>query len=437
MPFSTRVVPNRTQIPDLYGHAAQNILEKNNVSDMVGLLQQLNVVSKYASEVFGDIFAITERNHQRIEKVKSRLRNIEQHVPKQEALLVRNSPMFFYDNPYMGTEFQRKDPNQGLLFRRDRCTNEVNRRRLHGEPIPDFSSLDQFSKDGQPNAVKYSDARFFINEWLAAEERKIKEEKRRRKQMREEKRARREKSGKSGKQQRQKVKVLAVSKKRFDANTGKAIVDDDDQKHYAKTTDYQLSDNSTISSGKRVSMKPKSQKVSAYQSPQMKQQNGGQRKGVGGPAPSSPKQRNNVGGPPPHAQQPGPPPGNVGGPPAPPVNVGGPPGGPGGPPPPPVNAGRGPTPPPQAYGAGNGPAVQLGDAGGGGQMMGVPQSHMKSMPSYGNPMGQGPPPVQQIQSMESDVSESQYAPPARPAFMQAVCLFYFVLFCIILYCFVV
>ena len=46
----------------------------------------------------------------------------------------------------MATEFQRTDPDQGLLFRRDPSTNEVNCHRLHGEPIPDVSSLDQFSK---------------------------------------------------------------------------------------------------------------------------------------------------------------------------------------------------------------------------------------------------------------------------------------------------
>ena len=74
MPFSARVISNGTQILHLYGGTVPNLLEKNNVSDIIGLLQQ----SKYASEVFGHIFAITERNHQPIEKVKSRLRNIEQ-----------------------------------------------------------------------------------------------------------------------------------------------------------------------------------------------------------------------------------------------------------------------------------------------------------------------------------------------------------------------
>jgi len=54
---------------------------------------------------------------------------------------------------------------------------------------PDFSSLDQFSVDGTPCNSKYSDPKFFLNEWLEAEKRRIQEEKTKRKQKRDEKKS--------------------------------------------------------------------------------------------------------------------------------------------------------------------------------------------------------------------------------------------------------
>ena len=77
MPFSQTVVPQRVTISEIYRDNAQNILvcykystrqsgltffntinavhhiqEKTAVSSMIGLLQQLNQISVYASEVF-------------------------------------------------------------------------------------------------------------------------------------------------------------------------------------------------------------------------------------------------------------------------------------------------------------------------------------------------------------------------------------------------
>ena len=134
--------------------------------------------------IFIDIFTETDRNARRIEEVRGRLQRIEQKVPSVEQMFAENAPSYFYDHPFTQREWQRKDPLHGLIFRRDRCNEQVNRRRGFSEQAPDFSVMDQFSPTG-PCIKNYSDPNFFMNEWLEAEKRKMEEEKAKRKQRKE------------------------------------------------------------------------------------------------------------------------------------------------------------------------------------------------------------------------------------------------------------
>ena len=131
-----------------------------------------------------DILNETDRNAKRIQDVKSRIANIEPKVPKIESMFAENAPSYFYDHPFTQREWQRRDPLHGLIFRRDRCNDQVNRRRSFAQTAPDFSMMDQFSPAG-PCIKNYSDPNFFMNEWLEAEKRKMEEEKAKRKQRRE------------------------------------------------------------------------------------------------------------------------------------------------------------------------------------------------------------------------------------------------------------
>jgi len=165
---------------------------------MIGLLQQINNVSTYAAEILLDLSKETEKNADRIVKCAKRIEDLEKQTPSIEKMFLENSPQYFYDNPYTDQEYARKDATQGLLFRRDRSTIPVNRRRQEALPPPDFSSLDQFG-GGVPCNSKYSDPKFFLNEWLEAEKIRIDQEKTKRKQKRDEKKKReREKPGSSG-----------------------------------------------------------------------------------------------------------------------------------------------------------------------------------------------------------------------------------------------
>eukprot|EP00484_Ammonia_sp_Unknown_P000978 CAMPEP_0197020326 /NCGR_PEP_ID=MMETSP1384-20130603/1091_1 /TAXON_ID=29189 /ORGANISM="Ammonia sp." /LENGTH=504 /DNA_ID=CAMNT_0042447931 /DNA_START=30 /DNA_END=1544 /DNA_ORIENTATION=+ len=213
MPFPQRVVETRRDIPDVFQENTQNVLQKAAVSNMIGCLEQLNKISLYASEIFSDILATTESNNKRIKSVKQRLASIEQKVEPTEKMLLANSPAYFYDNPYTGKEWQRKDPLRGLLFRRDRADKNINRRREVGLPLPDLSVLDRFSASGEC-VKKFSDSNFFMNEWLEAEKKKMEEEKAKRK----EKKKKRKKKKREGA-----AKITGIERWVYDPVTGKKI----------------------------------------------------------------------------------------------------------------------------------------------------------------------------------------------------------------------
>jgi len=228
MPFDTRVTQPRSDIADVFGDNAQNILQKAAVSNMIGVLEQLNKISVFASEVFSDILTTTESTDKRIKNVKQRLSTIGSRVEKTESMFLENAPSYFYDNPFTGKEWVRKDPLRGLIFRRDRASKYVNRRRNEALPLPDLSDLDKISVSG-PCVKKYSDSNFFMNEWLEAEKKKMEEEKAKR----------REKKKKRKKRKRQGAeKITGISKYVYDPITGKKVLKEGGA---IAVTKYQLS----------------------------------------------------------------------------------------------------------------------------------------------------------------------------------------------------
>ena len=182
MPFPLRTVSNRDDISDIFDNNPTNLLQKTSVSNMIGLLNQLNQISSYATEIFQDVLKSTSSTGARIRKCKSRINNLQKELPKMESMLLNNAPSYFYDNPYSGKEYLRNDPLNGLLFSRSEASELVNRRRKNGVPPPDLSKLDSLSQNG-PCIKKYTDTDFFINEWLKNEKIKREEAKKQRELM--------------------------------------------------------------------------------------------------------------------------------------------------------------------------------------------------------------------------------------------------------------
>ena len=182
MPFPARVITTREDIGEVIVNRNADILSKTNVSNLIGLLNQFNKISLYAHEIFSDVLSTTNSTHQRIESVKKRIHTLHSDLPKVENMLISSAPNFFYDNPYPGKEYLRNDAMNGLLFSREDASSTLNRRRSDAMPPTELSAMDRVSKTG-PCIKQFSDADFFINEWLANEKRKREEERERRRQM--------------------------------------------------------------------------------------------------------------------------------------------------------------------------------------------------------------------------------------------------------------
>ena len=183
MPFPNRVITKREDINEMFNGSPENVLQNSNVSNLIGLLNQLNQISLYAAEIFNDVFQSTVNTGKRIKKAKQRVNNLQTKLPKIENMLISNAPNMFYDNPYPGKEYLRNDPLNGLLFSREDATYTVNRRRDEAIPPTDMTKMDRVIPERGPCIKQFSDADFFINEWLANEKRKREEEKERRRQM--------------------------------------------------------------------------------------------------------------------------------------------------------------------------------------------------------------------------------------------------------------
>eukprot|EP01084_Bolivina_argentea_P091658 164969_1 len=180
MPFPTRIIPHRTDIDDVFSNPTHsphdNILQKTNVSNLVGLMTQFNNLSLHAHAIFSDIITTTQSSNDRIQSIKKRVSDLENALPKYESMFHTNAPSYFYDNPYSGKEYLRKDPLHGLLFTRTDATQTVNKRRAIATPPADLSPLDHLSKHGA--CIKQlTDSDLFINEWLQNERRKRTEKK--------------------------------------------------------------------------------------------------------------------------------------------------------------------------------------------------------------------------------------------------------------------
>jgi len=345
MPFPARIVPTRQDIEDVYLENTTNILQKTSVSNMIGLLNQLNKISIFASEIFKDILDTTSKNGQRIKKVSSRLQSVSSSLDSAEQMFLVNSPAYFYDNPYTGKEWQRKDPLRGLLFRRDRSEAAVNRRRDVGLPLPDLSKLDRISMTG-PCIKKFSDSNFFMNEWLEAEKKKMEEEKAKRRE-RKKKRKRKKREVKD--------KITGIERWVYDPITGKKVkkvaaqiktakyILSDDPNYDPNAANVEFDTSETAVNDRTTGISVVARIAQGKSSKKSPNRRGGATVPPPIPEPSGPPSvpmaaRGGMGGPPPNPAQSGGPP--------PPVPGGGGGGGPGAAPPPnPMMGGGGPPPP--------------------------------------------------------------------------------------------
>eukprot|EP01084_Bolivina_argentea_P223373 377956_1 len=235
MPFPARVVSKRVDIDEVFNNTTDNILQKTSVSNLLGLLNQLNQISLHASEIFTDVLNTTTNTNNRIKTVKQRIKNLNSKIPKVENLLISHAPSYFYDNPYSGKEYLRNDPLNGLLFSREDATPQINKRRNIATPPANLSALDTVSiNNGNGPCIKrFTDPDFFIDEWLQNEKRKQEEARQQRRKDRQNRKKERIKRKRT-------KKIKKLKRIRYDAQGN--VIADDGTTEIAVNTDFKLTD---------------------------------------------------------------------------------------------------------------------------------------------------------------------------------------------------
>ena len=208
---------------------ASGMLQDVAMSNMLGVIHQLGLLSRYATEMFREVYELANSTGNDLAELSERTENAATAAIGVKAqLLAANEPAAFY----RPADLKRPDKAPLLQFglftknTRDPML-AANYRDCYGPP--NVASLDEFAVGGQGSCLKkYSNPSFFFEKWLQNEQERQAAEKKRKeeaKQARRRKKKRRHKGEKKGSKRRvQAAQVQKVVRSglgaEFDADPG-------------------------------------------------------------------------------------------------------------------------------------------------------------------------------------------------------------------------
>eukprot|EP00939_MAST-03C_sp_MAST-3C-sp1_P004173 g4173.t1 len=181
---------------DLYMESSERtVLHDVSMASMSGVLDQLGMLSTYASDVFRGIHSQVKHVSKRSEDISRRL-NVLQRKGLQDVKAVFEKTQDIQDFQGKETQMNRKYFLTSNLFTPKTRPDEVMRQFANIAKPPDLVRLDAFHEGDfkQSQMAKYSDPGFFFREWQKAEqarnERELEMKKMRRRKKRREKKER-------------------------------------------------------------------------------------------------------------------------------------------------------------------------------------------------------------------------------------------------------
>ena len=189
--------------PHLYEKSAPGtILADTTMASMTGTLAQIGLLSHYATEIFRDVFTLTEELHGRLESATARTAGLVDQLP---AVLAKVEAT---DGNSGGRaarphDFASDEPTR-IAFNRSTMPRSI-KERYESEfmvPTPDLSKVDAalppdvLEREG-PCVQKYSHPGFFLDQWAAEEMKRIESIKEKKKAAKEERKRRRRLQGRS------------------------------------------------------------------------------------------------------------------------------------------------------------------------------------------------------------------------------------------------
>nr|AAD29083.1 SCAR1 [Dictyostelium discoideum] len=218
MVLITRYLPSVTDNnqPALEGQSKDQIVDTVITSTTVGIINQLTMLVAHSNSIFTALANDANLVTQRIEKLGSRIRPLIQSIPSIEDYHRNTSIDTMNSKPR--AEFHADNSERNQHFTHASIPASINTVYEKCKPPPNLQLLDPYMDDGQKSLKLYTNPDFFMDEWVA-EQQKLHEEARQRKRERRE--ARLKKKGEKNEVEVKKVK--SVTKVRYDPVTGEKI----------------------------------------------------------------------------------------------------------------------------------------------------------------------------------------------------------------------
>eukprot|EP01083_Nonionella_stella_P025895 71286_1 len=219
MPTINMEIEGRGSGEKLYTELATNlVLDGVAMTNMAGLISQLQNVSFYARTLFSELGNEAQNTFGRLYTATSRVRILNSKLP--ELLDTYERDPFSIEPTRWALPMQAS----GNLFRPATMPTFLRKRREKVEKVPDLSSFDEHAVEGEPIPSKaFSDPGFFFDQWLKVEKSRQKAQQEARQKRKKRKKKKREKR----KKVREKVEAIKVKRYLADGTVQNAEVDNE------------------------------------------------------------------------------------------------------------------------------------------------------------------------------------------------------------------
>jgi hypothetical protein len=237
MPLSEYTVPpvQELHVPKTDGVPRDKICTVTNQASMAGILSQITLINSYANEMFGNLVKEATETYSRIKDLSQRTQRLRQGLPEMEQFF-SSSDIISQMSSAKRSAYVSKNDEKSNLFDRESIPHAL--QTIYDDkckPPPKLHLLDPYAEDGRPVLTKYTYPQFFLDEWIAEQQKQVEILKAERRQRRKDRAARRrEKAGKEGPDPL-KPQVRKLRKVRYDPQTGERIIEEEDASSVAPT----------------------------------------------------------------------------------------------------------------------------------------------------------------------------------------------------------
>jgi hypothetical protein len=158
----------------------QKILDLASQRSMVGLLEQMVVLSAHAQDVFRGVMEEATRTFERIAVMSERVQKLADGIPQVEEYFKTTPAQQLFET---GRSFwHAKQVEDAQVFRAETKPECIDAPYKEAVEPPNLAVMDPFMDNGESALKRYTNPEFFLLEWIQAMEKQREEAKKARKE---------------------------------------------------------------------------------------------------------------------------------------------------------------------------------------------------------------------------------------------------------------